>query len=172
MNTYFSVKTKAHAAIEERYRCPHLVYELRYRVIADGRPNYVRQCVACGHTSQAVKTQVALAENPRPPPYDHYIAPRRAAAKSLEYARAYLDLKPALRAEYQTYLASPEWAEKRTQALVRTGGKCSICPRKATEVHHLSYRNIGNEAPDDLMAVCRECHCAIHGSPNENAERP
>lgn len=84
------------------------------------------------------------------------------AAKRSEYAQTYLDIKPALKAEYRAYLASPQWAQKRAEILGRSSGICEICDQAANQVHHLHYRNIGNEQTDDLMALCRECHELIH----------
>jgi hypothetical protein len=87
---------------------------------------------------------------------------RRFAAKRTEYLQAYLALKPALQAEYRTYLSSSHWIQKRVEILQQANGLCEICSQPANQVHHLHYRSIGNEQPEDLMAVCRECHELIH----------
>lgn len=156
------LKNAAYADIEARYACVHQHGEVRRRIIADGRISYVSQCVACGHTSLPIAAKKALAQSPSPPPYDNYMESRRRAAKSAEYVKAYLELKPALKTEYRAYLASPQWAQRRREVLGRAGGLCEICAQPATQVHHLHYRNIGNEQRGDLMAVCRECHELIH----------
>lgn len=50
----------------------------------------------------------------------------------------------------------------RQKAIHRSKNICELCDeRKVTEVHHLSYRPI--ESPDDLIAICHECHCIQHG---------
>jgi 5-methylcytosine-specific restriction endonuclease McrA len=160
------LKSATYAAIEERYLCIHQRREIRRRIIADGRVSYVSQCEACGHTSLPISAKKALAQSPSPPPYDHVMESRWRAAKSAEYVRAYHELKPALRAEYLAYLASPQWAQKRIEILERANGLCEICAQIASQVHHLHYRNIGKEQAGDLMAVCRVCHELIHAQAN------
>lgn len=58
--------------------------------------------------------------------------------------------------------ASAEWRAKRQAVLRRDAGRCQasfeICTRRATEVHHLTYRHWRNEPLFDLVAVCNSCH--------------
>jgi predicted HNH restriction endonuclease len=35
--------------------------------------------------------------------------------------------------------------------------------RRATQVHHKTYKNIFNEPLSDLLAVCASCHAEMHG---------
>lgn len=72
---------------------------------------------------------------------------------------------------YSSYLDSYEWKEKRQQKLDQARGLCERCGEKATEVHHLSYRNIGDEPLGDLMAICYWCHHQEHGT-TPSVERP
>jgi hypothetical protein len=65
---------------------------------------------------------------------------------------------------YVTYLKSPEWAARRTEALARNVGVCQKCPAPAVEVHHLTYERVGQELPDDLAALCAPCHRRAHGA--------
>lgn len=63
------------------------------------------------------------------------------------------------RIRYEEYLKSPEWHSKRLEVLRRAGGVCERCHvRCATQVHHLSYANMGDEPLADLLAVCAPCH--------------
>lgn len=65
---------------------------------------------------------------------------------------------------YREYLATPEWAEKRKQALARAGHRCQLCNgRERLEVHHRTYDRRGAERPDDLVTLCRSCHARHHG---------
>jgi 5-methylcytosine-specific restriction endonuclease McrA len=61
---------------------------------------------------------------------------------------------------YFEYLNSPTWARKRRAALRRAKYKCQYCGVSGVklEVHHLTYRNFGNEKPQDLRAACEKCH--------------
>lgn len=70
--------------------------------------------------------------------------------------------------EYAQYIASPEWKEKRKEVLALTRNRCEECeiPRwlasivydQDLHVHHLHYKSVGNEHPDDLQVLCRRCH--------------
>lgn len=70
------------------------------------------------------------------------------------------------------YLPSPEWQDRRKQAIERANGRCAHC--SATErlqVHHVTYRNIGNERPEDLLVLCRRCHRIEHGLIREHRNK-
>jgi 5-methylcytosine-specific restriction endonuclease McrA len=52
-----------------------------------------------------------------------------------------------------------------TQKMVRrrSRGSCEDCrKRKPLEFHHLHYRSVGRELPEDLAHLCRECHHHRH----------
>lgn len=162
MSGLLQLKQLTYAEIEDRYKCSHPSREIRKRTIANGHTSFVSQCIECGQTSLPIGKKAALAQCPSPPPYDDHIQQRRRAQKHAEYVRAYLTLRPVLAAEYQAYLASDDWKERRDEAMSRANGQCEICTAPASDIHHLSYQNIGAELPSDLMAVCRVCHLAIH----------
>lgn len=61
---------------------------------------------------------------------------------------------------YRAYLATPEWAAKREAAFAKWGDRC-LCGAEATQVDHLTYRRIGNEAVRDLLPLCAHCHEAV-----------
>lgn len=66
--------------------------------------------------------------------------------------------------EYQTYLATPTWQQKRQQILLRAAGRCEKCHAANTllEVHHLTYARRGAELETDLVALCPACHEEVH----------
>lgn len=65
--------------------------------------------------------------------------------------------------EYRAYLRSDGWKLRRQVALDRAGGFCEDCGApESFEVHHLTYKRKGNERPEDLVAVCRQCHKERH----------
>lgn len=69
------------------------------------------------------------------------------------------------RARYNRYMSSPEWREKASLVKKRANGICEGCGKnRATEVHHLTYRNLGSEFLWELRAICRECHERVHAS--------
>ena len=63
--------------------------------------------------------------------------------------------------KYSQYLLSPEWAGLKQLAYMKHGTKC-ICGRKATEIHHLTYKRIFNERLNDLIPLCGTCHGIYH----------
>jgi hypothetical protein len=162
MSVFVQLKQLAYARIEEQFKCSHPQRAVRRRTIVDGRTTYVSQCIECGHTSSPISAKVALLQDATPGTYDPQLQVLRRAAKSAEYLRTYLALRPALAAEYHAYLDSPQWRRRRNEAVQRASGKCEICDQSSTEVHHLNYQRVGAELPHDLLAVCRACHELIH----------
>ena len=73
--------------------------------------------------------------------------------------------------DYQAYLDSPRWKEKRARIIKKAGGKCRFCGKPATQVHHESYKRRGKEKDVDLTAVCNHCHAMLHRKYNQRARR-
>ena len=67
--------------------------------------------------------------------------------------------------EYPNYLISNEWQVKRFSVLQRAKNLCEKkgCTEKVTDIHHLTYANVGLEPLEDLQALCHECHAQVHG---------
>lgn len=72
---------------------------------------------------------------------------------------------------YNASLQDPRWIRLRNAVMRRARGVCECCQRrKATEVHHETYKNdkYGNPLQSwmypmrDLVAVCRSCHKVLH----------
>lgn len=60
---------------------------------------------------------------------------------------------------YSAYLRSDAWQERRKAALKRAGNRCTLCAATDNlQVHHNSYKNLGNELPEDLTVLCDSCH--------------
>lgn len=65
---------------------------------------------------------------------------------------------------WDRYIHSFWWAEKKRQLFAERGKKCERCAStKHIQVHHTSYRRLGNEAPEDLIILCKDCHRREHG---------
>lgn len=72
--------------------------------------------------------------------------------------------------EYKAYLQSDKWAEICEQRRRIDRYRCCACGCAGTqvnplEVHHLSYKHIGNEETriyEDLVTLCHSCHKLIH----------
>lgn len=69
---------------------------------------------------------------------------------------------------YRQYIASDAWltSPARYEALRSARFRCRICNAPSSEiilqVHHRTYVNLGDESPDDLTALCRDCHHDVH----------
>jgi hypothetical protein len=60
---------------------------------------------------------------------------------------------------YHTYLKSNHWNTIKTNYYVTRYYRCYFCGvRKGLQLHHISYENIGNEKPQDLVYLCSKCH--------------
>ncbi|MGH3499337.1 MAG: HNH endonuclease [Nocardioidaceae bacterium] len=66
---------------------------------------------------------------------------------------------------YREYLRHPRFLKVRTEVFDRAGGKCERCGiRPPTEPHHLRYPPWGTfDVPENLVAICHQCHCDAHG---------
>lgn len=64
------------------------------------------------------------------------------------------------RSDYERRLASPSWAGLRHSVIRAQRGLCAGCGlrRSRLELHHLHYRTLGQERPEDVVALCRWCH--------------
>ncbi len=69
---------------------------------------------------------------------------------------------------YAEYLQHPRFLAVRRKAMNRAVGRCEQCrDRFPTEVHHKRYPPWGTfDVPENLIALCHDCHCAIHGVEN------
>ena len=73
---------------------------------------------------------------------------------------AELEMKRKLHAEY---LLSDKWRYLRNQALKRDNNTCQgRLNKQATDVHHMTYDNWGDELIFQLVSVCRDCHDKVH----------
>lgn len=68
------------------------------------------------------------------------------------------------RRDYAAYMRSPEWTDFRLAILAARGTICEKCgiATGTMQVHHLHYRNLGCEKPEDVRVVCLACHKKIH----------
>lgn len=81
--------------------------------------------------------------------------------------------------KYREYLQSEQWKRIAEQRMRIDGYVCQCCGCRGTqanplEVHHLSYRHIGDEAGrvyEDLVTLCRACHKGLHNTMNRVTDR-
>jgi len=69
------------------------------------------------------------------------------------------------RANYKQYITSNEWAKvKKRYWNSKLPKECYVCGvlEGKKDLHHRTYKNLGNERLMDLVPVHRECHFDIH----------
>ena len=64
--------------------------------------------------------------------------------------------------DYDNYINSKAWQNKRLEVLSRTPF-CFCCTVKANHIHHRTYKRLGIEKLNDLVALCSSCHMGVHG---------
>jgi len=171
---------KAEADYHKKNTCKCLNTELRERTIKNGTYQYVYQCLNCGSAeSKAIKKAEAEKLNGSNIfiPFDDNL--------SINWSTAYKNGKDAVTKKYESlikeaielnkqknddffneydkYLTSDKWNNKRLKVLERANYICEGCQEnEATEVHHLSYKHVFEELLFELVAVCNSCHTFIH----------
>lgn len=66
---------------------------------------------------------------------------------------------------YKDYIKSERWAERKRRHFASAAWKarCFVCDSPvALDVHHRTYERFENEADNDLVTLCRDCHTAVH----------
>jgi hypothetical protein len=64
------------------------------------------------------------------------------------------------------YLRTSHWKKVRMACISRAGGWCEGCLwRRATVAHHANYLCLFDERPEDVLALCVECHERMHQIP-------
>jgi|SRR5882672_123533 len=61
--------------------------------------------------------------------------------------------------EYKQYIQSKEWRIRRLQAIERDDSRCRVCNSgENLDVHHRTYKRLGDELSNDLTTLCEACH--------------
>ena len=76
--------------------------------------------------------------------------------------------------DYNDYVHRDHWKQLRQECEEYHGSSdCSVCGQKSetgprNDLHHLTYRRMGNERPEDLVFLCRYHHSEVyrHGKAN------
>ena len=72
-----------------------------------------------------------------------------------------------MNSKYENYLLSKEWAQIKLDLYIIRGRKCEVCAgERSLQIHHLTYKRIYNEEPEDLVILCRKCHVQAHKKDN------
>jgi 5-methylcytosine-specific restriction endonuclease McrA len=65
--------------------------------------------------------------------------------------------------QYRVWLGTVQWQHRRELAMERADYRCTDCGCEDRLVaHHTSYARVGDEWPEDLEALCPDCHDKRH----------
>jgi 5-methylcytosine-specific restriction endonuclease McrA len=155
-------------------------YEYRRRVIKGGTTHVYRQCPGCGIGLGAARRSLFTREEIEAlPAYEEDLQKTRYQdmRQAIERCReVLLDKQRRARNQksgtwwtwYNEYLTSPEWKRKREAVLRRAAGRCEGCGiNTPAQIHHLTYKHVGNEFLFELAAVCVACHDRLHEEKQE-----
>lgn len=143
-------------ALRDALECGHDRIEVRNK-----QGESVAQCLECGQALWPMGEFDATAK-----PFDWALwrltqSRAKAAREQLGWNES--TFSTLYHAAYNDYLESPEWRGLRDKVLNRADGRCECCQiEMATEIHHSTYRRVGNESLADLVALCRACHARQH----------
>lgn len=85
----------------------------------------------------------------------------------------YAYLPDGRRLDYDEYLRTPEWEQKRINRCAFDNWQCGLCHEPIRggryETHHIFYTHLGNEDIEhDLITLCHSCHTKFHSQWNKN----
>ena len=65
---------------------------------------------------------------------------------------------------YKLYIKSVKWKNFKKGIIETRGNKCEKCGNTdcILDGHHITYKRLFNELPEDILLVCRKCHKNIH----------
>lgn len=67
--------------------------------------------------------------------------------------------------DYNTYMLTEHWKVLRERIAYNKNYKCDICGKHVKmcfQVHHKTYKHVGNELDNELSLLCIECHENLH----------
>jgi 5-methylcytosine-specific restriction endonuclease McrA len=61
---------------------------------------------------------------------------------------------------YQQHISSVQWTSLKRKIIEQRGNRCERCGQEGASLalHHLHYRSLGSEQPEDVELLCPECH--------------
>ena len=150
---------------EPEHICDPGVAELRRMETDGGSVQYKLQCTVCGKPGNAIAhDKLTKAQRENAPPYNRSLRDQFYQEQVRQRRQRRMAGTDAWLEWYTQYLKSDVWRDKRHLVHRRAGGRCEACGvATSTNVHHLTYANVGAEPLFDLVAVCQSCHDEIHG---------
>ena len=125
------------------------------------------QCLECGSQVGSNLSKSAIDGEGEVPAFDRDLREQWQQKVNEAYAQERINKQKEWRDRYDSHLKSGKWRFKRQRVLVRDNSKCQArmegCTGDAIDIHHLTYKHLGDEPLFDLVSVCRNCHDKLHG---------
>jgi hypothetical protein len=139
---------------------------LQAAAMYDGWPSYAEVCYSLEYQQYALILDEASAY--------HYARDELIAARERALRLAAVPPPLPYSEAYRAYLQTPEWRARADEVKSRFGGRCALCNAEGNpHAHHRTYVNVFNQQPDDLIALCGDCHQAYRAvERSAAAERP
>lgn len=150
--------------IDALTNCTHEKVELRYNTNSHRQKMYVHQCLFCGRKAgDWIKhSEVRSACAPFDEELKNCLSVLYHEREDLRKS-VFKDNTQACREIYDQYMGSIDWLNVRDKALSRDEYLCQGClEARTTQVHHLTYDNLGREFLFELISLCAACHTRIH----------
>ena len=63
---------------------------------------------------------------------------------------------------YQQRISSGHWKRQKREIIEQRGNRCDRCEQvnASLHLHHIHYRSLGREQPEDVELLCPQCHAA------------
>lgn len=149
--------------------CGSTTFALRKRMKDNGTLYaYQYQCLTCGAENGTVKASEAERLRLPSSEWDDALFKKWNDARFEAHQQQKQQDRAGWFKQYDKYLESPAWKAKRQKVLQRAKGVCEGCgDRPPAQVHHLTYKHVGNEFLWELVAVCNQCHDRAHQEPQD-----
>lgn len=136
-------------------------------IIANGRIQYRHQCMDCGCLDVASIKYASIPKDVDIPLVNEKLRECYYENNSKQFEN-YADI------DYNEYIVSEEWYQKRPAIFELKGDKCIICGKNHNiDIHHLNYDYLGHEEDNnfaDVIPLCRDCHSKIHNFLDTNED--
>ena len=153
--------------VDDYYFCKHGRYHLTKKPTSNGVIQFRNQCLDCGTSFGTAIAKAKVQYPDQVPAFDEDLFKSKKLDEEKKRLAGIEARKENFFREYDIYLKSPQWKYLRERVLKRENYMCQGCGfRKATEVHHTTYENVGDEFMFELLALCSACHNRIHKRPN------
>ena len=162
----FTTELRYDAEAWLKSECVHEFKDFRRRIARNGTTQIFEFCLFCGQNFGHAISHKKFPNIKEIPvievDFDVYFDERLKVKHQIKH-RHFLRQNASKSLWCQNYLLSEKWKIISAKVMRRANGVCEGClEARASQVHHLSYYNIGDEFIFELVAVCRECHQRYH----------